>query len=108
VPGGVRGSVQQLYIRSTTPDGRLAGLAAGHPTTNARVAGFEVDFLYAAQSLILEADGERYHANRLARGHDAARQACLEAAGYRVLRLTWAQVTPPEETLARVRHALAA
>ncbi len=82
------------------------------PAVNVVLGGLprrvEVDFFYADASLILEADGARYHANRFARDADAARQAMLEAAGYRVLRLNWAQVTlDPDPTASRVRRALA-
>ncbi len=68
----------------------------------------EVDFLYADARLIIEADGARYHENRLAREADVTRQAMLEAAGYRVMRLNWAQVTQaPDQTASRLRRALA-
>ena len=54
---------------------------------------FEVDFLFADRRLVIEADGARFHDNVLARRDDVDRQAALEAAGYRVIRLTWDQVT---------------
>jgi len=44
---------------------------------------------------------------KLAREHDAERQALLEAHGYRVLRVTWSQaVLCPQQTVARIRAAL--
>ena len=68
----------------------------------------EVDFLFAEQHVVVEADGARYHDNRLARQTDAERQAMLEAAGYRVVRLDWSQVTrSPAQTVQRLRHVLA-
>lgn len=81
------------------------------PQPNARPAGLtttiEVDFLFPALDLVIETDGERYHGTRLARAADARRQAELEAAGYRVLRLTWADVAQDEErTVARLRSVL--
>jgi very-short-patch-repair endonuclease len=64
------------------------------------------DFRWPAQRLILEADGAAWHAHRVAREDDAARQALLERHGERVLRVTWQQaVARPEETLARLRAA---
>jgi uncharacterized protein DUF559/putative AbiEi antitoxin of type IV toxin-antitoxin system len=77
------------------------------PRTNAYLADIEVDFLYERERLVLETDGARYHATAFARRNDADKQARLEAAGYRVLRLTWDQVTRrPEQTLDRVHRAL--
>jgi very-short-patch-repair endonuclease len=75
--------------------------------TNGRV--YEVDFLFEAHGLIVEADGERYHGTRLARKTDDARQAALEAAGYRVVRLTWRQVIHDDtQTAARLRRIIPA
>lgn len=69
----------------------------------------EVDFLFAGARLIVETAGSRYHETRLAREADAARQAMREAAGYRVVRLSWAQVTQRErQTVRRLRSAFAA
>lgn len=87
------------------------GFPAPQVNATLRIAGssYEVDFLFHDHRVIVEADGERYHATPLARRHDAARQAVLEAAGYRVLRLTWAQVTRDEnQTAARLRRILPA
>jgi very-short-patch-repair endonuclease len=83
------------------------------PVVNVAVDGLprrvEVDFLFADHRVILEADGARYHDHRLARQTDAAKQATLEAAGYRVVRLSWCQVTREvEQTVRRLRHVLGA
>jgi hypothetical protein len=76
------------------------------PVVNARLTGLprpvEVDFLFVEHALVIEADGARYHDNRIAREDDAACQAMLEAAGYRVVRVTWVQVT--RETAQTVRR----
>jgi very-short-patch-repair endonuclease len=64
------------------------------------------DFRWPAQRLIVEADGAAWHDNRLAREHDAERQALLEASGERVLRVTWRDaLTARARTLARLRAA---
>lgn len=88
-------------------------LASGlpRPLVNAGLEGLprrvEVDFLFAEAGLVVEADGARYHENRVARDADVARQAMLEAAGYRVLRVNWKQVTrQQDETVRRLRRAL--
>ena len=82
------------------------------PRTNARVpdvpAAGTVDMLFETQRLVIECDGDRYHKTAFKRASDARKQAALEAAGYRVIRLTWDDVNDePEQTLARVRNALA-
>ena len=49
-----------------------------------------------------------WHDHKLTREHDAHKQARLEAAGLRVLRITWRQITrSPQQTLDRIRAALA-
>jgi hypothetical protein len=64
------------------------------------------DFRWPDQHLIVEADGEAWHANPVAQADDAERQALLEASGERVLRVTWEQaVAHPSQTLARLRSA---
>ena len=103
-----------LATRSELEDRFLDFLRAHglpRPAVNAPLTGLArpavADFLFAAAGLVVETDGARYHGHRLARQSDAARQAMLEAAGYRVLRLTWAQVTRRgDETVRRLRNAL--
>ena len=64
------------------------------------------DFRWPDRHLVLEADGRQWHGSALAREDDRERQARLEAAGERVLRVTWKQaITRPDQTLARVRAA---
>ena len=65
------------------------------------------DYLWRAQRVAIEADSVTWHEHKLTREHDADKQAQLEAAGLRVLRITWAQITrSPQQTLARIRAAL--
>jgi hypothetical protein len=65
------------------------------------------DYLWRAQRVAIEADSVTWHDHKLTREHDADKQAQLEAAGLRVLRITWAQITrSPQQTLARIRNAL--
>jgi very-short-patch-repair endonuclease len=58
------------------------------PSFNVQVLGFEVDALWPAARLIVELDGFAYHHHRAAFERDRARDAALQAAGYRVVRLT--------------------
>jgi len=67
------------------------------------------DFLWRDLRVVIEADGAAWHDNKLTRENDADKQAILEAYGYRVLRITYAQVVHhPRQTIARIRTAIAA
>jgi hypothetical protein len=81
------------------------------PETNTPLPGLpswlEVDFHFPGTSLVIEADGDRFHGTRWRRRTDARKQAMIEAAGFRVIRLTWEQVTGDEaQTVRRLRQAL--
>jgi hypothetical protein len=76
------------------------------PQINERDGRAMPDFRWPEERLILEADGKAWHDHRLAREDDVARQAVLEAAGWRVLRVTWAQaIEQPRQTIERLRAA---
>jgi very-short-patch-repair endonuclease len=86
---------------------RKAGLP--RPETNARVAGYEVDFFWPAHKLIVEVDGYAYHSPRAAFERDRLRDTNLQAAGYRVVRFTWRQITQqPHVVVARLAVLLQA
>ena len=70
---------------------RDAGLP--QPATNVRLLSYEVDALWPAQNLVVEVDGFAFHGTRAAFERDRNRDAQLQLAGYRVLRLTWRQIT---------------
>jgi very-short-patch-repair endonuclease len=55
---------------------------------NAVVEGFEVDFSWPEQRLIVETDGHRHHGTRAAFERDRERDALLTALGWRVVRIT--------------------
>jgi very-short-patch-repair endonuclease len=58
------------------------------PVINAPLLGFEVDALWPRERLVVELDGFAFHHHRAAFERDRARDAILQAAGYRVIRLT--------------------
>jgi very-short-patch-repair endonuclease len=73
------------------------------PRTQARVLGFTVDFLWPDERVVVETDGFASHGTRMRFESDRARDAALQAAGYRVLRFTWRQlVETPEIVAARL------
>jgi very-short-patch-repair endonuclease len=79
------------------------------PEVNARVEGFEVDFAWRAERLVVEVDGHAFHSSRTARARDHHRDGVLAAAGWRVIRVSWHQITAePEALVAQVTQALAA
>jgi Protein of unknown function (DUF559)/Transcriptional regulator, AbiEi antitoxin len=62
--------------------------------------GFEPDFLWPKQRLIVETDGGAVHRTRRAFEDDRRRDQLLAVAGYRTLRFTWRQVTDEPERVA--------
>jgi hypothetical protein len=65
------------------------------------------DMLWRDRKLVIECDSRRWHSDPLTLKDDADKQAILEAHGYRVLRITWAQaVGRPRQTVTRIEAAL--
>lgn len=78
------------------------------PRSNHNVEGFEVDFLWPKERVVAEIDGFAFHAGAAEFERDRLRDAVLAAAGYRVVRITWRQLTRyPEAVIARLAAALA-
>lgn len=71
----------------------MLALCRGHglpePLANQEVEGYEADFVWPAQRLIVETDGWQAHGTRRAFETDRLRDAHLVAAGWRPVRLTW-------------------
>lgn len=76
---------------------RRSGLPS--PVTNARVGGFEVDVLWPRERVVVEVDGFAFHGSRARFEADRRRDANLAARGFRVLRVTWRQITEEPEPL---------
>ncbi|MDQ2761398.1 MAG: hypothetical protein M3Y17_13495, partial [Actinomycetota bacterium] len=94
VPDGpTRSEFEDAFVRFT----RAYGLP--RPVINIRVVGHEVDALFAAQRLIVELDGYRFHGTRTSFEVDRERDADTLAAGYGTVRLTWKRLMSkaPEE-----------
>ena len=58
------------------------------PAVNVEVAGHEVDALWRDRGLVVELDGYAYHRTRAAFERDRVRDADLQRAGLRVIRVT--------------------
>lgn len=96
--------------RSPFEDGFLAfarryGLPEPH--VNARVAGYEVDALFAAERVIVEFDSWEHHQDRRTFETDRERDAATLAAGHVTVRLTWERYRGrPGEEAARLHEIL--
>lgn len=106
----LNGEAEPALTRSQA-EARLLGLIrqAGlpFPKTNTRVAGFEVDFLWASEGLVLEVDGFAYHSSARMFERDRRRDAVLMAARLRVMRVTWRQIVhEPVAVIVRLTRAL--
>lgn len=78
------------------------------PEVNVDVAGYEVDFFWRREGLVVEVDGRAFHTARRAFEMDRRRDADLAAQGLRVMRVTWRQlVNEPSAVLVRLARALA-
>jgi very-short-patch-repair endonuclease len=91
-PDLTRSELERLFLRLCSRH-RLP-----QPEVNAQVGSIdqmgplEVDFLWRDHALVVETDGFRFHSGRVAFESDRARDARLQAAGYRVLRFSHRQV----------------
>lgn len=63
------------------------------PEANVNLGRYEVDFLWRNEKLIVEVDGYAFHSSRSSFERDRRKDQELGAAGYRVIRITWRQIT---------------
>jgi very-short-patch-repair endonuclease len=78
------------------------------PDVNSEIEGCEVDFAWPDRRLIVETDGWAAHGTRGAFERDRRRDAQLVAAGWRVLRVSFARLDrEPAWVAERIREALA-
>jgi very-short-patch-repair endonuclease len=86
-PGFTRSEAERALKRLV----RDAGLE--RPVFNTSVEGVEADAYWPRLRLVVEVDGHRFHGHYQAFQRDRAKANKLIAAGYVVLRFTWAQLT---------------
>jgi very-short-patch-repair endonuclease len=79
------------------------------PPANQFVVGpYRLDFAWPLLHLAVECDGFEHHGRRLLWKRDRRRIAALEAQCWRIIHVTWEDVTRrPTETIARIQLALA-
>ena len=69
--------------------------------------GYEVDLLWREQRLVVEIDGYAFHSSRRSFERDRRKDQHLQTHGYRVIRITWRQLTDePEAVVAALAAAL--
>jgi very-short-patch-repair endonuclease len=77
------------------------------PEVNVYVEGYECDFVWRAERVIVETDGERAHSTRRARERDPVRDADLQLAGWLVIRITYVRLlNEPDAVEEQLRRAL--
>jgi len=70
------------------------------PAVNVAVAGYEVDAVWLGTCVVVELDGFEYNGTRAAFERDRARDADLQLAGFRVLRVTSQRLSREPEAVA--------
>jgi len=78
------------------------------PLTNVSILDHEVDAYWPRQRLVVEMDSWEFHAHRAAFERDRTRDAAMQAAGYRVIRLTHRRLKNDTAAVATQLRALLA
>jgi very-short-patch-repair endonuclease len=77
------------------------------PEVNLHIEGYECDFVWPEQRLIVETDGAAAHAGERRRMRDLERDAELVAAGWRVIRISFERLLrEPERVAEQIARAL--
>jgi very-short-patch-repair endonuclease len=85
----------------------IRGGGLPEPHCNVVVAGHVVDFHWPRQRLVVEVDGYEYHRSREAFENDRERDAALQIAGQRVLRVTHRRIGESAALISELRALLA-
>ena len=111
--GALRAVLDDWPLGDSCPDSALEVACArilrthGHGdfVHHALIEGFEVDFAFHRERVIVEGDGFEHHGTRAAFEADRQRDAILSAAGWVVVRVTWWQLRDePREFAERLRR----
>ena len=100
LPADTRSKLERRFVEFC----RDAGLPA--PAVNAAIEGYTVDAVWPAARLVVELDSYAFHHTRRSFETDRARDAALQVAGYRVLRLTHRRLEAEPEAIARDLRSL--
>jgi very-short-patch-repair endonuclease len=100
-------SLAEARLHELLDSAGITGWVANRPL---RIAGQVLypDIWFRRQRVVVEFDGEAFHTSHPDFEGDRRRQNLLAAAGFRVVRITWAMLTDePEAVVAVVRRVLA-
>ncbi len=78
------------------------------PEVNCSIEGYLCDFVWREERLVVETDGSRAHGTTRARRRDPVRDADLQIAGWRVVRVTWGRLLREQDALRRQLERLLA
>ncbi len=95
-----RSELERRFLRLC----RDAGLP--RPAVNVPIGGTEVDCVWPSQRLVVELDGYAFHRDRGSFERDRRRDARLQLAGYRVVRITHRRLREEPEAMAAELRAL--
>ena len=70
------------------------------PEVNVQLEGYECDFVWPRQGLVVETDGGAAHGTRNARERDRVKDARLVVAGWRVVRITYVRLSSEPDAVA--------
>jgi very-short-patch-repair endonuclease len=99
--GPTRSEFEEAFLELT----REFGLP--RPTLNTRVAGYEVDALFAEERVVVELDGWQYHRDRGIWEQDRRKDADLVAARFVPVHITWERMSEgPATEAARLRRII--
>ncbi len=101
-PPDTRSELEQRFVELCRDEGLPP------PALNATVAGYVVDALWPRERLVVELDGYAFHRGRRSFEDDRRRDADLQLAGYRVLRITARRLAREPKAVARSVRALLA
>ena len=77
------------------------------PEVNVHVEGYECDFVWRAQALVVETDGGAAHGTARARERDRIKDVELLLQGWRVVRITWVRLfNEPGQVAAQITELL--
>ena len=102
-PGSTRtrSELEEMFLRVCDKHG------LPRPEVNMHIEGYECDFVWPEQRLIVETDGAAAHAGERRRERDLERDAELVAAGWRVIRVTYERLArEPERVVEQIARAL--
>jgi hypothetical protein len=94
-----RSELERVFVPFCAQNGLPA------PAINSQIAGFEVDVAWEAERVAIELDGYTFHHGRRAFERDRSKALALQAAGYRVLRVTWRLLSDEPGAVLAAIHA---